>query len=149
MKVIENCQSCGLEVAFEPANREMTLCPRCRRRIVATGARAAEMVTLTPINTMAPGVSEIVLREGVHTLGRRSPKSTAEIQIDCSDMFMSKVHAQLAVTWSGVGLGASVRDLNSSNGTFVNEMRIPSNIDTPLKNGDVLRLGSTGFKVTI
>ncbi len=34
-----------------------------------------------------------------------------------------------------------LEDLNSSNGTWVNENRLPANQPRPLRNGDVLRLG--------
>jgi pSer/pThr/pTyr-binding forkhead associated (FHA) protein len=41
----------------------------------------------------------------------------------------------------------TVRDLNSRNGTFVNEERVSG--DYPLKNGDMLRVGKLKFEVVV
>ena len=43
--------------------------------------------------------------------------------------------------------GAAVRDLNSRNGTFVNDERITA--DTPLRSGDVLKIGQLTFEVRL
>ncbi len=43
--------------------------------------------------------------------------------------------------------GAAVRDLNSRNGTFVNDERIK--VDTPLRAGDVLKIGHLTFEVRL
>jgi hypothetical protein len=39
----------------------------------------------------------------------------------------------------------AIVDLNSTNGTFVNEQRLPSMVPRPLVSGDVIRIGSTNL----
>lgn len=54
---------------------------------------------------------------------------------------VSRNHAYLQLTANG----ASITDNNSSNGTFVNGERIPSMVNTELKNGDAVRLANEEF----
>lgn len=55
-----------------------------------------------------------------------------------NDIKVSDEHAQIVVKDSG---SCSIVDLNSSNGTFVNDVRISG--ETPLKVGDRVRVGNT------
>jgi hypothetical protein len=50
---------------------------------------------------------------------------------------VSRQHA--AITFSDGNY--TIEDLNSSNGTWINENRLPPNQPRPLRNGDVVRLG--------
>jgi hypothetical protein len=68
------------------------------------------------------------------TVGR---DETADIRV--TDTAMSRFHAELSPAAGG---GLHVRDLNSSNGTFVNEEPIT---DADLRRGDQLRIGHTIF----
>ena len=43
------------------------------------------------------------------------------------------------------GLGYSIVDLGSTNGTFVNDQRLTSQIPRPLRSGDRIRIGKTTF----
>jgi hypothetical protein len=52
---------------------------------------------------------------------------------------VSKVHAHFHQSPSGA---MTVRDVESSNGTFVNGERVPSEREVPLKLGDRIRLGA-------
>ena len=56
------------------------------------------------------------------------------------DPHVSKAHCRVSVGDQG---GATVEDLGSKNGTFVNDRRIEA--PTPLARGDVLRLGGASF----
>lgn len=56
------------------------------------------------------------------------------------DASASRRHAMLAPGPSGIQL----TDLNSTNGTFVNEQRVQT---TTLRSGDVVRIGATSFRV--
>jgi len=63
-----------------------------------------------------------------------------EIQpVDPSDTIVSRIHAELTVGASG---GLMVRDLDSTNGTFVNDERVTEPI--PIRLGDRLMLGQGG-----
>ena len=42
-----------------------------------------------------------------------------------------------------------VEDMNSTNGTYVNDERVAMNIKTRIADGDILRVASYNFKVCI
>jgi hypothetical protein len=69
------------------------------------------------------------------TLGR---DETADIVID--DPGVSRRHSEIRVTTDGPHLVTSIRDLNSTNGTFVNGERVSSQ---RLQDGDRLTIGRT------
>ena len=69
------------------------------------------------------------------TLGR---DESADIVLD--DPGVSRRHSEIRVTTDGPHLVTSIRDLNSTNGTFVNGERITS---VRLEDGDRLTLGRT------
>jgi hypothetical protein len=69
------------------------------------------------------------------TLGR---DETADIVVD--DPGVSRRHSEVRVTTDGPHLVSSIRDLNSTNGTFVNGERISSQ---RLHDGDRLTIGRT------
>jgi pSer/pThr/pTyr-binding forkhead associated (FHA) protein len=63
---------------------------------------------------------------------------TADIVLD--DPGISRRHSEIRVTTDGPHLVASIRDLNSTNGTFVNSERISSQ---RLSDGDEITVGRT------
>jgi len=71
------------------------------------------------------------------TLGR-SP--TCSVSLD-DDAFVSSVHARVFV----LGGEAFVEDLNSKNGTYLNEE--PVTATTQIERGDLVRVGGTVFEV--
>jgi two-component system cell cycle response regulator len=79
---------------------------------------------------------QLRLEEGVSSLGR---SAVATLQIDGADI--SRVHAEITV----VGNAATLRDLDSANGSFVQDTRLAS-AGVLLADGDLLRLGSVILK---
>jgi len=71
------------------------------------------------------------------TLGRKT-----ENDIVVPDVAASSFHAEVVAE----GNGLVIRDLNSSNGTYVNGKRIQS---SPLFDGDVIRIGQSQGRVTV
>lgn len=88
-------------------------------------------------DVLAPGTRYPIM-SGVTTLGR----STANDIILKNDDYVSGTHARL--TRHG-GL-LYVEDSNSTNGTYVNGKRAVG--ATPLRAGDIVRIGSTSFRFT-
>jgi hypothetical protein len=76
---------------------------------------------------------EVELKEGVNRIGR-SPGNDIEIQ----EPSISGVHCELQVA----EIGVSVRDLGSTNGTFINGKQVAKGI---LQRGDTLMLGEIEF----
>lgn len=84
--------------------------------------------------------SRYVLRENQHVEIGRS--TSADISLP-SDAHLSRRH----VLVDSFGQGFSICDLGSANGTYLNEERIIRRVE--LKNGDVIRIGMTQFRVTM
>jgi pSer/pThr/pTyr-binding forkhead associated (FHA) protein len=55
---------------------------------------------------------------------------------------ISRVHAEIRINPESVQLV----DLNSTNGTYVNDVRLSPNEPVSLQDGDIIRLGDTVFK---
>lgn len=150
MKTIEECPHCGLEVAFDAQRRAETLCPRCenplQRQTFSDGGARVELVPADA--SYAGGAVPLVC--GTHLLGRKSAMSSATIQFDVQDFFMSKRHTQINVAEDAYGqMRVTVRDAGSSNGTYVNERRLAPAEEVTLSSGDKLRMGNTRFNVRI
>jgi len=115
-------------------------CPTCRAAIAQTPAPPRCPACSSPLRGAEPkliirlpgGVaSEFIIRERV-SLGRNPQRNS----ICISDREVSKEHAVVERRGGEV----VVRDLGSSNGTFVNEAKIT---EVRLADGDVVRLGTT------
>ena len=75
----------------------------------------------------------IVTRQGLR-IGR-----TKENSLALDNREISRQHVR--IIWRAEDEKYYVEDLNSSNGTWVNENRLAPNQPRPLRNGDVVRLG--------
>lgn len=76
------------------------------------------------------------------TLGRVAPEDSVVPDIDLTpfqaqERGVSRLHARINRTSSGY----SLTDLKSTNGTWINENRLPPRQEYAIKNGDMLRLG--------
>lgn len=71
-------------------------------------------------------------------IGKRSDSKGIHPEIRIDDPGISRKHALLKKHTNGA---LSIIDLDSTNGTEVNGTTIKPNVDTPLKNGDVIVLG--------
>ena len=77
-----------------------------------------------PFN-LQPGVNLILGRKSAH----------AQLVIDNTSV--SKTHASISNAKGGI----LITDLNSANGTKINNQRVQPGVPTPLKTGDILQLG--------
>ncbi|MBE9130048.1 MULTISPECIES: adenylate/guanylate cyclase domain-containing protein [unclassified Coleofasciculus] len=84
-------------------------------------------------DTDTPNQQTYQLRLGVNTIGREQDNS-----IVVNHGFLSRRHAEIAMGIDGV----TITDLNSLNGTFVNECKITQ---CTLKDGDLIRFGNVFF----
>ncbi len=78
------------------------------------------------------------LGQGTLKIGR-APNNTLVI----NDPQASAHHAEIAPGFDGNSY--QVTDLNSTNGTFVNEQRLTANLPRPLTGGDIIRIGALRF----
>jgi hypothetical protein len=84
------------------------------------------------------------------TLGRLSENQPIEPDIDLTpfkafDNGVSRLHAVIRHNEGNVVLV----DLGSSNGTYVNGMRIMPNIEQPLRHGDIVALGKLKMQIVL
>jgi pSer/pThr/pTyr-binding forkhead associated (FHA) protein len=87
-------------------------------------------------------VSEIAISEGDFTIGRNSGNS-----LQLEDSVVSGEHAVLTLKPSQYvpeWLEISIRDQNSTNGTYVNNAAVK---EQDLRHGDMIRIGTYEFKV--
>jgi len=111
-------------------------------------ALAASGAPPPPVARELPPVTALVLTgdeetltvvPGSHTLGRQDGCA-----IVVRKNKISRQHAVLEVA----GAGATVKDLASGNGTYLNDERLGEG-PVPLKEGDMLRFAETAFKVSL
>lgn len=88
--------------------------------------------------------TEIIVDKDKYVLGRSSKTKTADGIIYGSRM-VGRAHCCIIRS----STGCAVKDLMSSNGTFVNNKRVPSGSEITLKDGDILRLANVELKVLI
>ncbi|HKC58228.1 MAG TPA: FHA domain-containing protein [Vicinamibacterales bacterium] len=88
------------------------------------------MWILTTVNDGAPEKTFRILPDGIRTLGRATG---ADFGVDGA--LVSRVHCRLTALPEG---GLEVRDLDSTNGTFVNGKRVQA---AQLASGDRIRIG--------
>lgn len=145
MKRIEICPSCGLEVVTESGRPSR--CPRCESP-VGDGRAESDALLSLEFDGEAQGASSYPLPEGVSTIGRRSARSTATVQIAVTDGFMSKVHCRVTAQRRGDGsVEAALSDAGSANGTYLNGRSLLPAEEAPLHDGDIVRMGNTELRI--
>jgi hypothetical protein len=81
-------------------------------------------------------------------LGRYTPNSATQPRIDLGpfggyDKGISRIHAIIRRTDAGL----IIEDLGSSNGSWLNSQRLKPYIPSPLRSGDLLRLGQVKIEI--
>ena len=104
----------------------------------ARSSLACDQVLPTGVRPIFQIVIERYPLLGAHTVVGRDP--AADVILD--DPGISRRHTEIRVTHDGPHLVSSVRDLASTNGTFVNGERITS---TRLQDGDSITIGRTSM----
>jgi hypothetical protein len=138
---VEETNVAGLVAEIRRALRDAASTPTFVRTVYGFGYRFVGDVTAgTAATRSAPlrvklfvvvAQREIVLMEGVNVIGREPP---ATIQIDGRGL--SRTHARIQVS----GGDATLEDLDSKNGTYVNGQRIT--IPVRLSDRDEIQLGA-------
>lgn len=108
------------------------------RQSAASGQPALPTVRVVYTCGLAVQREPQLLKGGTVPVGRTTEGQRAGLVLD--DARTSRKHAEFVVTGSADKLTTTVRDLGSSNGTFVNGKWVTEHI---LNDGDVIRVGDT------
>jgi pSer/pThr/pTyr-binding forkhead associated (FHA) protein len=84
-----------------------------------------------------PALSFRLLPGDVRTIGR-----AAGVQFVVDAPLVSRVHCRLTMSPDG---DLTVEDLGSTNGTYVNDLRVER--PTPLRSADILKVGRVSFAI--
>lgn len=93
---------------------------------------------------------EVALTDTPIILGRRDPRRGTGPTIDLADdgaldLGVSRRHARFLLLSNQV----LIEDLNSANGTRVNDVKLTANQPFPLQHGDLIRLGRLGMRIDL
>lgn len=92
--------------------------------------------------TMNAPRAELRITKGSFTIGKKVSAVDGAVTFN---RMISRVHCRV----DKVDTGYTITDLNSANGTFLNQERLSPGQVYPVKNGDVVRLADTDFQVVI
>jgi hypothetical protein len=111
---------------------------------VAVVAPVAQPVAATPTPRLVHSSGkEFPLIKDLILMGRRSPVDGIYPEVDLTELdvesYISRKHGRMVRSEQGFVF----EDLGSSNGSFYNGARLQPNVQTPLKEGDSIRLGKT------
>lgn len=147
------CPSCG---ADNPAGE--AYCVDCGANLGPSAAPVSAPVASGGVPTAPPtptaamgrlaltnGNKQYQLDKEITTMGRRSPADQIEPDVDMTDddpeSYVSRRHAQILRNDDHYVF----EDVGSSNGSFINNNKIPPGEQRILKDGDKVRLGKTEF----
>ncbi len=105
--------------------------------IVLPGADPIPTARAVGVPRLVGSVGSFELSEGVHVIGREPGLTISMV----GESTLSRRHAEIVVA----GAQITLRDLGSTNGTFVNGQ--PATSDVQLRVGDSVRFGSVQFKL--
>ncbi|HEV7932635.1 MAG TPA: FHA domain-containing protein [Actinomadura sp.] len=127
-----------------PPGGTALMCPHCESPLSNPAAAQCE-TCLRPLGRQEPMLrlvfptGELRIALGQHlVLGRDATQSPVAATFKRYDN-VSRRHSTL---WLDPAGAAWVRDERSTNGTFVNEQRLPPGSQAPLRDGDSLRLAA-------
>ena len=87
---------------------------------------------------------EYPLQLGMNIVGRKAQTSTANVQIDTTDLYMSRSHAAIEVRQSPNGsITHTLFNMHNKNNTYVNAQLIKEGDRIILNGGEVLKLANT------
>jgi hypothetical protein len=123
-------------------------CPYCGEPFEADGTCTCQSASSTPIGAISVSATsrprlvadngiKLDLPDGTSVIGRE--QTSAELVLN--DPTVSRRHAQVEVSREKV----TIRDLGSSNGTFVNGHKVESDVE--LRLGDTVQIGAVRFRL--
>lgn len=131
-------------------------CPKCGLKLGIQFNRSetviAESKPKKDIGYLMYGREQYELKLGINTIGRKSSKSTATIQIATDDMSVSKIHAEIQVVKLDSGhIKAILRDAREAwkadiKPIYYGDDRMYPEDRLNLENGDTFKIGEIILK---
>lgn len=98
--------------------------------------------TLRVVSLNAPTRIEIVVTKDEFVLGKKAGQVDGVISFNDK---ISRVHCKI----NRNGNYYTITDLHSANGTYINHVRLQSDVPQPIKNGDVIRMANSDFQIVL
>lgn len=141
------CSECGAsllelggEVAVLDAPRAPKPPPLLGQTVSHTRNLPRLLVAFLPLTskrvTLPLEAGEILV--GRATADQENPPALDLTPHHGAELGVSRIHAAIQITEQGI----TIIDLNSTNGTFINNFRLPPELPYPIQNGDELQFGS-------
>ena len=151
VKII-NCPQCGtaLRVRFPKQTNEAM---DAETHIAGVG-RGSETIIANVKNTSGKAVivcegKQYELREGRQIVGRKASTSTADVQLDVSDRYMSRLNAFINVIKAGGQLQVSIANHKNQNPIKVGTLQLKPGDEIVLNDGDNFTMGMTTMTLKI
>lgn len=119
--------------------------PKVAKQNFASVIGPAVKAKLIVLRGLKPNL-EYSLYEGTNFLGRADEKPVdidLEIQEPPERIWSSRQHAVITCEKESL----VIEDLNSSNGTYVNRIKVPQGVKQPLKANDIIQIGEIQLTV--
>lgn len=143
------CTHCGAALRVRNSQGEdvkTITCPMCKnaiRVVFHTETQLAPRRKSGKPVLLFKGVT-YPLAEGVNIVGRKADTSSASVQIDTDDRYMSRQHAKITVTRLPDGsLKSVLGNSQNKNATTVNRQPLADEDRIVLQPGDEIRMGET------
>jgi len=158
---IISCPKCkeSLKVKFPPQSkapsreaRDAITVPNFGRNRVEAKTQFAHTQYGIKANKQAVlvyGGKEYRLQEGINTVGRKASNSTAMVQIETTDIYMSRNHVTInCVCRQGTLVKAVISNDRNKNSTYINGTKLHNDDQIVLENGCSIKMGNTivGYK---
>ena len=164
------CPNCGVILEVTNVNNELQrriTCPGCNKGLIVKFPQPQKEDAKTQVNqgggstaedkTEIGGVKKGImscalecngktypLEIGENSVGRKATSSSADVQIETNDLYMSREHILITVRRLASGaLKADVRNHKNKNATRVNGQQLQPSDAIVLNNGDKIRMGET------
>lgn len=116
--------------------------------VPSSGGEETQIVGASPSQPKIGTLADIFgrnyqLSTGINTIGRKASTSTATVQINVEDRYMSRSHAVIEVKNAGGQTLHILRNGANKNPSFFNGTLVGDNDQLILNNGDRIKLGMT------
>jgi hypothetical protein len=149
------CSECGAQLVFSDSSNTTALPEKQLQNDLPGTAPIQPNMTSTlrariMVHVIDNGKLIPVTDKTEFTVGRASEGQPITPDVDLGefnafDYGVSRLHIVVRLT----GEKLTIMDLGSSNGTFINGVRIPINLEQPVSSGDIVSLGKFRIQILV